>query len=60
MPRTGSALGDCTQIRRLGDSCPSPTLPASTYENAEEGTVQTAVVADRAVPAVTEQLEQPD
>ena len=52
MPRTGSAFGDCTQIRRLEDSCPSPALPASTSENVEEGIVQTAAVADRAVPAV--------
>ena len=69
MPCTGSAFGDSTQIRRLEDSCPSPALPASTSENAEEGTVQTVAVADKAVPAiqpvpavtvVPEQTEQPE
>ena len=66
MPHTGSAIGDSTQICRLKDSCPSPALPASTSENAEEGTVQTAAVADRSVPAVQAVLavtvvpEQPD
>ena len=50
MPRTGSALGDSTQISHLESSRPPPTLPASTSENVEEGTIQTA--EQTAVPAV--------
>ena len=50
MPRTSGTSGDSTQIRRLENNFPSPTLPASTFENAEEEIVQTAAVADRVVP----------
>ena len=72
MPHTGSAFGDSTQISHPEDSYPPPTLPASTFENAEDETIQTAAVADRAVPAFqtvpvatvvleqSEQTEQPD
>ena len=60
MPRTGSAFGDSTQIRYLKDSCPSPALPASTSENVEEGTVQTAVTVVPEQPEQTEQSEQPE
>ena len=39
MPRASSAFGNSTQIRHLENSCPSPALPASTSENAEDETV---------------------
>ena len=66
MPRMGSAYGDSTQISRLEYSHLSPTLPASTSENAEEGTATTtaqtaAIPVVQAVPIVTvvpEQAEQ--
>ena len=38
MTRTSGVYGDSTQIRRLEDSRPFPTFPASTSENVEEGT----------------------
>ena len=70
----GSTYGDSTQISRPEGSYPSPTLPASTSENAEVGTaavvaqavtevtvsVVPAVQATLAVTAVSEQAEQPD
>ena len=39
MPHTSGAFGDSTQIRRLENSCPSLTLPASTSENVDDKTV---------------------
>ena len=74
MPRTGCAYGDSTQISRPEDSHPSPTLPASTSENAEERTAAvaaqtatevavSAVLAVQEAPAMTtvsEQTEQPN
>ena len=42
MPRTDSAYGDSTQISRLEDNHPSPTLPARTSEIAKEGTAAVA------------------
>ena len=51
MPHTGSAFGDSTQINRPGNSHPSPTLPTSRSENAEEGTAAVAaVLAETASP----------
>ena len=49
MPRTGSATGDSTEISHLEDSHPSPALPASTSENAEEGTTAAQTVVETAV-----------
>ena len=59
MPRSGSAAGGSRQISPLEESRPSPTLPASTSEDAEEGTA-VATIAAQVVVAAARQAEEPN